>query len=80
MMMSFQPLPTLDQDKIRERLARSKQTAGAFCESSLLRIETYGNRSPESTHCRLTYSLAGCPHLCEPERARRGGGRKYRAT
>ncbi len=33
----------LDQDKMAERLARSKQTAGAFCESSLLRIETYGN-------------------------------------
>jgi hypothetical protein len=49
-------LPTLDQDKIRERLARSEQTPGAFCESSLLRIETYGNRSPKSTHCRLTYA------------------------
>ena len=41
--------PTLDQDKMAERLARSKQTAGAFCESSLLRIATYGNRSPKST-------------------------------
>ena len=36
-----------------ERLARSKQTAGAFCESSLLRMETYGNWSPKSTNCRL---------------------------
>jgi hypothetical protein len=31
--------PTLDQDKMAERLARSKQTAGAFCESSLLRLK-----------------------------------------
>jgi hypothetical protein len=49
-------LPTLDQDKMAERLAQSKQTAGAFCESSLLRMETYGNRRPKSTHRRLAYS------------------------
>ena len=57
--------PTLDQDKMAERLARSKQTAGAFCESSLLSIETYGNRSPKSTHCCLIYGPAAHPQLCK---------------
>ena len=53
--------PTLDQDKMAERLARSKQTAGAFCESSLLRLETYGNRRLKSTHGRLIYGSAAPP-------------------
>jgi len=57
-------LPTLNQDKMAERLAQSEQTAGAFCESSLLTKETYGNRSPKSTPCRLTYCGSGNELCC----------------